>query len=232
MEFEIFGLSHILVFVFILLSGLLTLQAVRLRFVSLDQMRKILLSLSIATYLFFYISKYFLGWLELKLDLPMHLCDWAFICSIVCLVKPNQILFELSYFWGLGGTLQALLTPELNLNFPDISFFIFFSTHCMIIINIFFLVFGMKLRPYQKSIIRVFLFSQIYFIIAITINILFESNYGFIMSKPESPSLLDLLGPHPWYLISLQFVAILSFLFYYLPFYIRDKIKGNNSKIA
>lgn len=223
MEFEIFGLSHILVFVFIILTSIVIILMLRNGVVTLNNTKNFLIVISIATYFFFYISKFVLGWLDLKTDLPMHLCDWAFILSIICLIKPKQIFFELAYFWGLGGTLQALLTPEVNSNFPDISFFIFFSLHSMIIINIIFLVFGLKLRPYPSSIVRVFLISQIYFITALCVNLLLNSNYGYIMSKPETASLLDFLGPHPWYLISLQFVALLSFLIYYIPFYIKDK---------
>lgn len=223
-SFELFGISHLIIFVFIIFSGTLFVSAVKLNFIKEERMRKFLLTLSIITYLFFYSSKIYFGWLDIHTDLPMHLCDWAFICSIIVLSKPSQFYFELAYFWGLGGTLQALLTPDLNTDFPHIGFFIFFSTHCMIIINIVFMVFAMKLRPYPISIVRVFIVSQVYFIAALLVNLTTGSNYGFIMEKPLNPTLLDYLGPHPWYLLSLEFVALLSFAFYYLPFYLRDKI--------
>src|ERR1700731_336130 len=53
------------------------------------------------------------GWLSAATILPMQLCDWAVIASIVTLIHPNQRSYELAYFWTFAGTLQALVTPEL-----------------------------------------------------------------------------------------------------------------------
>lgn len=36
-----------------------------------------------------------------------------------------QWSYELAYFWSLGGTLQALLTPDIVADFPTIWFLVF-----------------------------------------------------------------------------------------------------------
>ena len=61
---------------------------------------------------------------DLRLDngLPMNLCDWAEIALIVALLTRRQFAYELGYFWGLGGTLQGVLTPPLYYDFPDLQF--------------------------------------------------------------------------------------------------------------
>ena len=48
------------------------------------------------------------------LSLPMHLCDWAVAAVVLALLTRRQTAFELAYFWGLAGTLQAILTPDLG----------------------------------------------------------------------------------------------------------------------
>jgi SWIB/MDM2 domain/TMEM164 family len=54
--------------------------------------------------------------------LPMHLCDWATIAVVLALCFRWQWSYELAYFWSLGGTLQALLTPDIVTDFPTIWF--------------------------------------------------------------------------------------------------------------
>ena len=59
--------------------------------------------------------------------LPMHLCDWATITVVLALCFRWQWSYELAYFWSLGGTLQALLTPDIVADFPTIWFLVFSS---------------------------------------------------------------------------------------------------------
>src|SRR5438132_907921 len=46
--------------------------------------------------------------------LPLQLCDVAIFVAAAALWSRNQLLVEITYFWGLAGTLQALLTPDLG----------------------------------------------------------------------------------------------------------------------
>ena len=67
-------------------------------------------------------------------SLPLHLCGVAIILSAVMLINNNYKLYELNYFWGLGGAIQALLTPDIgNYGFPHFRYFQFFISHGLII---------------------------------------------------------------------------------------------------
>ncbi|MEP6975272.1 MAG: hypothetical protein ABI897_07415, partial [Spartobacteria bacterium] len=46
--------------------------------------------------------------------LPFQLCDWAMVTIIVALFTRRRGWTEVSYFWGIGGTFQAILTPNLR----------------------------------------------------------------------------------------------------------------------
>jgi len=80
-------------------------------------------------------------------------------------VDRNQRWFEVAYFWGIGGTLQAVLTAEPALGFPDWRFISFFTSHCGIIVGVIFLMLTRRYRPYPVSIVRVWLWSEFYFVV-------------------------------------------------------------------
>lgn len=61
---------------------------------------------------------------------------------------------------------------------------------------------------------------QIYALCAIPANYMLGANYGFLNAKPAHASLFDVLGAYPYYLGSLEIVAIVLFLVCSLPFYI------------
>jgi hypothetical integral membrane protein (TIGR02206 family) len=54
------------------------------------------------------------------------------------------------------------------------------------------------------------------------VNWLIGSNYMFIAHPPETASLIDVLGPWPWYLLSLEGIAVVVFLLLYLPYLFID----------
>ncbi len=66
--------------------------------------------------------------------------------------------------------------------------------------------------------IRVLLWSELYILTVIPVNFLLGTNFGFLARKPDNPSLLDHLGPWPWYILSLQLVALLLLFLLALPF--------------
>ena len=164
-------------------------------------------------------------WLE---RLPMHLCDWVTFIAVAALLLRKQTLYELTYFWGLAGTLQATITPDLPYGFPHFYFFTFNISHSGIIIAAAFLTFGMKFRPKPVSILKAFLWLQSYLVVTVLVNVLLDQNYGYLCRKPLNPSLLDHFGPWPWYILLLELFALLSFLLYYLPFWIYDLFKKDS----
>jgi len=164
--------------------------------------------------------------------LPMQLCDWVTFITAAALIwgQKYRLLKELAYFWGLAGTLQATLTPDLPYSFPHFYFFTFHISHSGIIISVLYLVFGMGLRPTFRSVLRSFLWIQTYGISAGLTNWLLNENYGYLCRKPLNPSLLDYLGEWPWYILSLEVLAFLFFVLYWLPFLIWKHLSQSGIK--
>lgn len=164
------------------------------------------------------------GRLSLENGLPMHLCDWATVTAVIALCRPTQLLFELTYFWGLAGTLQAVLTPDLRFGFSDPGAWFFFISHSGVIAAAVFLAGGFGLRPAPRSIVRVFGWSQVYLVVTLAVNFITGANYGYLSAKPAHPSLLDYLGPWPFYILSLETLALVLFALCYAPFFVSDRL--------
>lgn len=154
--------------------------------------------------------------------MPLHLCHLAlFACVAACLTR-KRLPFELSYFWGLAGTLQGLITPGVMYAFPSVDFFFFFLGHSGIVSTVFYLMLAFKLRPEWKSVLRAYLWILAYAVVVGTFNAVFDTNYGFLCAKPAGASLLDWLGPWPWYIASLLVIAFVNFVLLYLPWTVAD----------
>ena len=155
--------------------------------------------------------------------MPLQLCDWAMIVIIIALWTGNRRWLEIAYFWGIGGTLQAIITPNLRFGFPDLRFISFFVAHCGIIIGIVFLMLIYGFRPRPISVVRTFLWTEFYFVVAFMVDLITGENYGFLMHKPEAASLLSFLSDsRPLYLLEFHALAFLFFSALYAPFAIVD----------
>lgn len=148
----------------------------------------------------------------------LHLCSIAIFLCIILLIKYNEFMFETLYFWGLGGATQALLTPDISIyGFPHFRFFQVFLSHGLIIATIIYFIFIEDKKIRKGSLKRVLITTNIYAIFVFFVNSLFKTNYLFINHKPYTPSLIDLLGPWPFYIIWLELIMILVFSLLYMP---------------
>jgi hypothetical integral membrane protein (TIGR02206 family) len=158
------------------------------------------------------------GTWSLERSLPLQLTDAVTIISALALWSPRPVLFELAYFWGLTASLQAVLTPDLDDTFPSLFFFTYFTTHGGAVVAALFLAAGRGLVPRRGAVGRVFLATAAFAAVAGLADLLTGGNYMFLREKPEAASLLDLMGPWPWYILTGALLAIAMFLVLDLPF--------------
>ena len=227
-EFHAWGPSHLtVVFLTIGLPFLLALIVHRTKWRVLE--RSICFAIS-ALLLINYVA-YVIVSRQLGVDhwykvLPLQLCDWAMAVIIVALWTGNRRWLEVAYFWGIGGTLQAIITPNLRFGFPDLRFISFFVAHSGIIIGIVFLMLIYGFRPRGIGVLRTFAWTEVYFVVAFTTDLLTGENYGFLLHKPEAASLLSFLSDsRPLYLLEFHGLAFLFFYALYAPFAIVDFVR-------
>lgn len=156
--------------------------------------------------------------------LPLELCSIASLVCSIMLLTNSRFLFEIFYFIALGGAIQAIVTPELGFGFPQYRYIQFFLDHTLLIAAPLILIWYYHYTITWKSLIYSFVALNLMAALVFGLNLLFNSNYMFLMHKPDTASLIDYLGPHPYYLLALEGIVLTVFTLLYLPFLFR-KIK-------
>jgi len=149
---------------------------------------------------------------------PLQLCDLALLATCWALLSPRPLIGEIAYFWGLAGSLQAVLTPDLREAFPDYWWVKFFISHCGVVLSVVYLAVTGRVTPTHRSVWTLFGLTNLYALTAGMVNWLAGTNFGYLAHKPVQPSLLDAFGPWPYYIIGMELAALASFYLYYAPF--------------
>ena len=152
-----------------------------------------------------------------RLYLPLHLSDAATLVAVVALWTVRPALVELTYFWGLTGSLQATLTPDLGHEFPDVLYVTYFVTHGGVVLAALLLVVGRGIVPRPGAALRAFAATVALAAAAAAGCLLTGGNYMFLRRKPPD-SLLDLLGPWPVYIAGAALLAAAMFTLLAAPF--------------
>ena len=162
---------------------------------------------------------------RLAQSLPLQLCDVAIFIAAAALWTRYRLLVEVTYFWGLAGTLQALLTPDLPQHFPSYPYWQYYIAHGGVIAAALVLVVGLRLHPRPWAVARVGALTIAYAAFVFVVDQATRSDYMYLRSKPPSPTLLDLLGPWPVYILSATLVALALFAILDAPFRVRSAVR-------
>ncbi|MCR6109269.1 TIGR02206 family membrane protein [Bacillus sp. A301a_S52] len=151
-------------------------------------------------------------------SLPLELSNISVILVIILLWTGNRWLFGIVFFIGIGGAIQAIVTPVLSFGWPHFRFIHFFYTHILVIWAVFYFLWfrGYMYMLTFKSVMKAMIFLNVLLPVIYTINVLVDGNYWFVRQKPRGVSLLDFLGPHPWYILGMEITAFLLFTLLWL----------------
>ena len=156
--------------------------------------------------------------------LPLHTCSISAWCSIFVLLTRNFRVYEIIFFIGTAGAIQTLLTPDSgSYGLPHFRAIQTLVAHGLIVISMVYMTAVEGLRPTWKSLLKTMLLINVYLVVITGINYILGSNYMYTLRKPATASLLDHMGPWPWYLLSAEFVALLMFTLLSLPLALSDR---------
>lgn len=152
-------------------------------------------------------------------SLPLALCNMAVLVAAAACWWRTPLLVELTWFWGMTGTLQAVITPDLDTAFPHLVFFQYVVGHTGIVLAALFLVVGLRIYPRPGAVKRVLAITAGYTAIVGFVDAVAGADYMFLRSPPENWTLLRVLGPWPWYIASAAGFAVVLFVLLDAPFW-------------
>jgi hypothetical integral membrane protein (TIGR02206 family) len=160
-----------------------------------------------------YVAEGIDGTWNAQYGLPLQLTDAVSATAILALWTRRALLVELTYFWALTASLLAILTPDLGQGFPSVYYFTYFTYHIGAVVAACLMVFGCRLYPGRLAAWRAFAATLCFAGIAGIGDVITGGNYMYLRSKPAHHSLLNLMGPWPWYIVSAAAVGLAMLLF-------------------
>lgn len=159
----------------------------------------------------------FEGWA--RNHLPLHVCGAAVLLTAATLLFRSPRTYEIVYFWGLVGSLNAVITPgNLEAGFPAYRFFHYFIAHSGIVVGVLFATWGLGMRPTLGGLFRAFAWLNGFAAVVGAVNLVLGSNYMFLSAPPMDTASPFFLAPWPWYLVFLEFLGLAMFFLVLSPF--------------
>ena len=135
---------------------------------------------------------------DLGVSLPLQLCDLAVWIAPFALLTQNRTLRALLFFWGLGLSTQAFVSPIVDGGPGTVEFWLFWIGHTQIIGSAAYDTAVLGFRPKARDFIIVSGISIATTIAMLGFNMATGTNYWYVgNSSPDKPTIVDLLGPWP-----------------------------------
>lgn len=135
-------------------------------------------------------------------SLPLHFSDVLRVVTAIALILRSRWALAISFYWGLTLNLQSLLTPNLTYSdHPGLEFVVYWVLHITVFVVPLVFVWGLGYRPGWRDFGFGYGAAVLWAAAASVVNALLETNYGFLSERPPGPSVLDLLGPWPIYIL-------------------------------
>jgi hypothetical integral membrane protein (TIGR02206 family) len=213
---QLFGSLHISLLIAILVIAVALPVLCRRGFVSMRGARLALGSALAANELTWWVFRYSREGIRAA-NLPLQLCDLTVWLAVLGCLTVVPAIVEFGYFAGIGGAGMALLTPNLWSRWPNYQAVYFFIAHGGIVVAVALLAFG-GFAPFRpRAVWRAFGLLLAYAAIVGAFNAATGSNFMFLCHRPANPSLLDSMGPWPWYIVAAAATTLACFWLLWLP---------------
>ena len=159
-------------------------------------------------------------------SLPLHLCRLSSYLGIISMFTKSKKIFEVAYFWSLGGVV-SILFPDI-LHGPDrYRYYQFVVYHIlfffMYMYMLFVLKFELNFNSFKKS-YRILL--AIVLIVIIPVNNIFNMNYMYLLFPADTPFSIFSGRNYLFYIVGCLSLTTIVMLLWYLPIHIYNHKKA------
>ncbi|MBK6364111.1 MAG: TIGR02206 family membrane protein [Saprospiraceae bacterium] len=182
-----------------------------------------LLILAASTQIMKIVIKNYDGSFDITKDLPLHLCNLMPFVMVAVMWAKNRKWWAFFFFWIIAGSSQSLFTTSLTESFPHNEFIRYWVLHVIIVVAALYGAIVYRFDLQKKDIIHSWIGINIIAAIIYPINVALGANYFYLNAKPPGTTFYALLGPWPYYIISLEFAVLIIFSMVYYIFHFLKK---------
>lgn len=148
-------------------------------------LKKILLASLLIQQFSLYAWYIFSGSFSLAESLPFYNCRIAILSLALGLILNRKSLKTIGLYWGLMGSVVALLLPDLDpFGYNHYTFYSFFLGHLGLLWTSLYLILVEDMEPSRSSLGFILIFSSIYHILILGFNRYFSTNYCYLVESP------------------------------------------------
>jgi hypothetical integral membrane protein (TIGR02206 family) len=157
-------------------------------------------------------------------SLPLHICDLVGLAAPIALWTSRRAARAILYFWGLGLSTQAFITPMLYLGPAHLDFWCYWICHITIVTAAFYDLVARGYRPNWRDWEIVAVVSVGYVLMVLPLDIRLGVNYGFIGPTDfAQAAAIRALGQWPGRVVKIVMVVWAGTALMLLPFLRRPK---------
>lgn len=166
---------------------------------------------------------------QLKLGLPIHLCDFSSAAIILYFYTKKREFFLFAFFAGISGAGMAILTPDSEYGFPNIHYVRHMIGHAMILLGVSYAIIIDNQRPYLKDVHKTLLVLSLLLLLMYFVNYLLgpPANYWYVAEKPPGLNVTSFMREAPYHMIDIYILAVIVCYLIYIPYFFIDKFKKN-----
>lgn len=152
---------------------------------------------------------------DIAKSLPLHLCDvvgWLGpFALLLAHTRRMRWLRTVLYFWGIGLSTQAFFTPTVVQGPDDPRFWLFWISHTQIVGAAIYDIVVRGYRPELRDLKAAIIASLAWMVPLVVLNWITGLNYGYLGPELEGETVLNLLPPWPWRVLTMAGIVLVLF---------------------
>jgi len=232
-DFELFGTMHKSILLLILVViVIMYIKREKIRNIPQRPM-EVLLGMVMVTprvLLYFWYGTYESSLQEI---LPLYLCRITIFCTAYTLLTGKNNFRFITYFWGMLGSILALIFVDTSgYTFPHIMFISFFVGHGSLCISVFYTIFIREYLPDYKDFKKAMWCYIVYIVVACVVNKLVGGNYNYLEQPPSTINMPAEFVNSIFYKLLILGTFLLITCMQYIPVHLKTRRKANDQDNA
>lgn len=164
---------------------------------------------------------------DIRRSLPLHMCDIGMLLAPLLFLTHWRPIRAIMYFWGIGLSTQAFVSPILVEGVAEPRYWIFWLGHLAIVGSAVYDLIVRRFRPTIRDCVTTTLITIAWYAGVGVLNVYLGSNYGYNGNVvPDRPTVIDRLGPWPARVFILAGIAIAWFGVLWVVWPLSDRLRG------